>query len=82
MNWSIRKGEVYVIDEKHRIKLAGATLKHYHITVSFIFYSDIVERVIVRNIDNRDCMYIGNTLHFKDKVIVDKLINEIVNEVT
>lgn len=82
MSWSIVKGETYVVDEKHRIKFAGATLYRYHITVSFIVYSDIVERVIVRCIDNRDCMFIGNVLHFTSKDTFDKFINDIVNEVT
>jgi len=82
MSWSISKGMSYKLGENRYLRFAGATIYPHHVTVSFLLKNDLVERVIVRSIDNRDCMYIGGVLHFRSKEVVDKLIDDIINEIT
>jgi len=70
------------IDEGKYLRFTGATIYAYYVRAVFLLRNDLVERVIVRKVDNRDCMYIGGVLHFRSKEIVDKLIDDIINEIT
>lgn len=82
MNYSIRKGETYILGDGKRLKFTGGTLHRHHLTACFLLMTDVLERVVVRNIDNRDCMYISDVLHFSSKDIYNDLINDILKEVT
>ena len=80
MSWSISKGESYIIGKNKRLKFTGAYVHPSYVSVHFILHNDILERVLTRHIDNRECMYIGNVLHFGSKEIFDKFVNDIINE--
>jgi len=82
MSWSIRKGETHIISKDKLLKFTGATIYRWHTKACFLLKNDLVEKVIVRSVDNRDCMYIGGVLYFASKDVLDKLINDIINEIT
>lgn len=82
MSWSISKGETFKIEEGKYLKFTGATVHRWYVTASFLFKNDLVEKIIVLHIDNRDCMYIGDVLHFSSLDKEHEILNEIYNEIT
>jgi len=72
----------FKIGEGRYLRFTGATIYKQHTKACFLLINDLVHKIIVRTVDNRDCMYIGGVLNFRSKEVLDKLINDIENEIT